>query len=66
MTQSACVNHAESSAEFRIAIDNEILDYCNKCAAHLASNGFTVERIGQTRSPLRQKDIRSTLSKRKN
>jgi hypothetical protein len=50
-----CVNHIEMDAEFRITIDGDILSYCGKCAAHLASNGFQVERIGQSRSPIRVK-----------
>lgn len=27
------------------------MGYCNRCAAHLASNGFKVQRIKQSRSP---------------
>lgn len=42
----SCVNHPEVEAEFRITLDvGEELSYCNKCAAHLASNGFQVERV---------------------
>ena len=46
-----CVNHGETEAEFKISIDGESLNYCSKCAAHLASNGFKVERMVAARSP---------------
>jgi ribosome-binding protein aMBF1 (putative translation factor) len=60
-----CVNHMESEAEFRIIIDGDLLNYCSKCAAHLASNGFQVERITQSRSPIRGKETRSPHSRRR-
>jgi hypothetical protein len=51
-----CVNHAELEAEYKILIDNEVLNYCNKCAAHLASNGFQVEKLAPSKSPKRIKE----------
>lgn len=45
-----CANHAEIEAEFKIEIEGEAYGYCGKCAAHLASNGFPVERMA-SRSP---------------
>ena len=38
----ACTNHPEVEAEFKIEIDEENLNYCSKCAVHLASSGFKV------------------------
>ena len=43
--RTQCVNHPNIQAQFRIFIDDERMDYCNRCAAHLASNGFNVEPI---------------------
>ena len=57
MQGRGCVNHLDAEAEFRIEIDGESLIYCNKCATHLASNGFQVERINHSRSPRIVKEI---------
>jgi hypothetical protein len=52
LSPRSCVNHADAEAEFKIEIEGETYGYCGKCAAHLASNGFAVERIsGPSRSP---------------
>jgi hypothetical protein len=52
LSPRSCVNHAEAEAEFKIEIEGETYGYCGKCAAHLASNGFAVERVGgPSRSP---------------
>lgn len=60
-----CVNHPDSDAEFKIEIEGETFGYCGKCAAHLASNGFTVERIAISRSPKLTKDARPAQSKKR-
>jgi hypothetical protein len=52
-----CVNHSELDAEFKIEIDGESLNYCGKCAAHLASNGFKVDKLLPSRSPRRLKEL---------
>lgn len=40
-----CANHPEKEAEFRITIEGESMLYCAKCSAHLASQGFTLEKL---------------------
>lgn len=50
-----CVNHSEKEAEYRILIEGELMQYCAKCSANLASQGFPVERLdtkGARRSSL--------------
>jgi len=39
---ASCSNHPDTFANYCIKIDNEYMSYCQKCAAYLASNGFTV------------------------
>jgi hypothetical protein len=61
-----CVNHSDAEAEFKIDIEGETYGYCGKCAAHLASNGFAVERIGtSSRSPKLAKEVRPPQQQRK-
>ena len=43
-----CVNHQNRPAAFRIVVDESLMIYCEKCAAHLASNGFRIEKIDRT------------------
>ena len=45
----ACPNHHDREPEFRITINSETILYCERCAAHLASQGFKVERIQQSK-----------------
>ena len=40
-----CVNHPEKTGKYNIKIDGEMLQYCEKCSAHLASQGFHVEKV---------------------
>lgn len=40
-----CTNHPHKVAEFLIYIEAEVIEYCEKCAAQLASQGFTVHKL---------------------
>lgn len=42
-----CANHPDKEPEFRIIIEGEAMLYCSKCSAHLASQGFPVERLSR-------------------
>jgi hypothetical protein len=46
-----CANHPDKEAEFRITIEGEAMLYCSKCSAHLASQGFSVERLNRLTGP---------------
>lgn len=66
LSPRSCVNHPDAEADFKIEIENETYGYCSKCAAHLASNGFAVERIGcSSRSPKLAKETRSPQLKKR-
>lgn len=38
--RNICSNHSNKQAEFEIEIEGEMLSYCGRCAAQLASQGF--------------------------
>ena len=40
-----CKNHHEKPGKYHIEIDGETFAYCEKCSAHLASQGFHVDKI---------------------
>ncbi len=40
-----CANHPNKNAEFNIDIEDECIAYCSRCAAQLASQGFSVRKI---------------------
>lgn len=45
-----CSNHQDREAEFKVVVvHGESMMYCERCAAHLASQGFKVERIQQSK-----------------
>lgn len=48
-----CANHPEKEAEFKIIIEGEVMQYCAKCSAHLASQGFPVEKLVDARGARR-------------
>ena len=40
-----CINHSSKDAEYEILIDGDLLYYCEKCSAMLASQGFQVNKM---------------------
>lgn len=40
-----CANHPQKIAEFMIYIETEVMEYCERCAAQLASQGFAVHKL---------------------
>lgn len=60
LSPRSCSNHSELEAEFKIEIEGETYGYCGKCAASIASSGFTVESVAPpSRSPKLSKEGRS-------
>ena len=40
-----CSNHSQKEAEYQIQLEDDLMYYCERCSALLASQGFQVVRL---------------------